>query len=650
MMILDLHDIYCRDGNGGFFVNEDKARKVFSQFDNTREIFVTSSVLPIGARIIPEEVFLKADEPFIYKHYEYITLDSEVFRNNTNIEFVVLAENISEIGAYAFSKCINLKEIVLPDTQILINAFAFENCKSLKNISLPDTTNYIHTGTFKNCTSLEYLYVPEGCMGIDDYAFANCTSLRKIFLPKSLSYIGESAFLGCVNLEEICGGENIDVISDFAFFGCAKLKNFPFNPNTRKISDSAFGLCPSSKPHFICTHAQAYENGIVKIPDGTICLTDSSVINPNGEKWKCVQLPESVRNITRNAFKYEETGFFDEVNEKANILESLPEKMNMPQKYFHRKTPFDYEMAFLLAKTVWSDYVTFADYEAVILNQDNEFAQTSAQGELNCYCNEHLKNLLAHTDNSPKQLENIVRYAAVYISQIDRELIDKLKQRAIKNDAKDALRILHKYCINDVRRSLNPDIDFCFNHLEPYKAEHCEEYAHLDYELHYKDSNECVPDTVLKSVLYAYSGQLRDYCFEYNIKNVPPIVKNKYADMLAESFDETEFGCVLDSLLFSSFSDSLKYMIPIFRFADIQLLKRSIKIYQSYGGIRKELVKFYIDSALKLNESEGIEELIEEFKASKWYNGEEGEDEDTDYSDDDSVWGDITKYEESESL
>ena len=209
MMILDLHDIYCRDGNGGFFVDEDKARKVFSQFDNTREIFVKSSVLPIGARIIPEEAFLKADEPFIYKHYEYITLDSEVFRNNINIEFVVLDENISEIGEYAFSNCINLKEIVLPDTQILINAFAFENCKSLKSIFLPDTTNYIHTGTFKNCTSLEYLYVPEGCMGIDDNVFENCTSLKKIFLPKSLSYIGKYAFLGCVNLEEISGGENI---------------------------------------------------------------------------------------------------------------------------------------------------------------------------------------------------------------------------------------------------------------------------------------------------------------------------------------------------------------------------------------------------------------------------------------------------------
>ena len=142
---------------------------------------------------------------------------------------------------------------------------------------------------------------------------------------------------------------------------------------------------------------------------------------------------------------------------------------------------------------------------------------------------------------------------------------------------------------------------------------------------------------VLKSVLYAYSGQLRNYFFDYNIKNIPPIVKNKYADMLAENFDKTEFGCVLDDLQFSSFSDSLKYLIPICRFADIQLLKRSIENYQSYGGIRKELVKFYIDSALKLNESEGIEELIEEFRASKWYNGEE----DTDYSDkDDSEWFD----------
>lgn len=319
----------------------------------------------------------------------------------------------------------------------------------------------------------------------------------------------------------------------------------------------------------------------------------------------------------------------------------------MPKRYFRRRTPFDYKMAFLLAKTIWKNYVTFADYEAVILYQNDDFAQQFARDELNSYCEEHLKNLLAHTDNSPIQLEHIACYAAAYVSEINRPLIEKLESRAIRYNAANALSILNKYCLNDVQRKLNEDVDFCFRYLEPYKADTCV-YLDKPFCVRYKNSNEYVPDIVVKSVFYAYFKQFNSYNLELNI-DFNPSVKNIYADSIAEKFDRESFSEALDSLVNPYTAISAKYLVLICRYADIDMLEvytECLKLIRWANPSAKETLLMYLDSALKLNEFEGIEEFIKDFKSSRWFNSDEDYDNDAYYETgyDEVLNGDGTEY------
>lgn len=326
-----------------------------------------------------------------------------------------------------------------------------------------------------------------------------------------------------------------------------------------------------------------------------------------------MELPESVRNISSFAFSDEQRYSSGYALQKLKIYNSLPDRMNMPKNFFRQKTPFDYKMAFLLTKTLWQDYITFTDFEAVILYQDNSYAQKTACAELNCYCNEHLKNLLSNTDNSPIQLEHIAGYASAYISKIDRPLIEKLKSRADEYNAVNALSILNKYCFNDDERSINEDIDFCFKYLEPYKADTFEKLRRVKSVL-YKSGDEYVPDIVLKSVLYAYLCQFDEDNFDYGL-GFASFSKNRYADSLVEKFDRKSFTDLLQYLCENNLF-VYDYMLPICRYADIDTLKKYIidldfDVYV-YAG-QKETVKMYLSAALKLNESAEIKALIKNF-------------------------------------
>lgn len=647
MFTLDLKDIYNSGCYEEPYFDFEKAAKIYEQYSKQKEIFVTSSILGKSSTTAPTGMSFDrfpCQPPIMVN--EDAELKENVFTNNSKIELVILDDNITSLDKSAFENCINLKEVVMSSEIKYMGDYAFKNCSNLKSLQLSNDDEIPYTipeGAFQNCTSLEYLYIPEGCQVIWQNAFANCTSLKKIYLPKSLKTIADSAFLGCTNLEEVCGGENIEEIKDFAFFGCRKLTDFPFSIKLSDIADNAFGSSSVSVPYFICTKAES-EYNFLSIPNGVKTLLNHSAVNPNGENWLWVELPETVRNIASEAFKSEGSFPFSRWKE---ILQSLPKEMNMPKRYFRRRTPFDYKMAFLLAKTIWKNYVTFADYEAVILYQNDEFAQQFARDELNSYCEEHLKNLLAHTDNSPIQFEHIACYAAAYVSEINRPLIEKLESRVIRYNAANALSILNKYCLNDVQRELDEDVEFCFRFLEPYKADTCV-FLDKPFCVRYKNSNEYVPDIVVKSVFYAYFKQFSSYNLELNI-NFTPSVKNKYADKLAEKFDRESFSEALDSLINPYTPMSTKYLVLICRYADVDMLETYtdyFKFIRWENPSVKETLLMYLDSALKLNESEGIDEFIEGFKSSRWFNDEETDDNDmyfeTGY--DEVLNGDGTEY------
>jgi len=206
-----------------------------------------------------------------------------VFKKNTNIEYVECPDTLTTIGANAFAGCSGLKEVKLneglttignnafsgagfggktetqatvygtltiPSTVTSIGAYAFENSiylkevvfengetesldygynlgnqrmftgsKNLKKVTLPDRATVIPYEAFKNCTALEEVYLGKNVQTIETGVFNGCASLESVECPETLNTIEESAFSGCSGLKEVKLNEGLTTIGNYAFSG-----------------------------------------------------------------------------------------------------------------------------------------------------------------------------------------------------------------------------------------------------------------------------------------------------------------------------------------------------------------------------------------------------------------------------------------------
>ena len=123
----------------------------------------------------------------------------EAFGNCYALEYVKLADSVTEIGGYAFDECSSLKRVVISENSNLqtIKAKSFFACTSLEAFYLPDSMETItgqsssNHGAFVKCTSLyfvnspneltrpEVYYFPENLKNVEYEAFKNCNSINK---------------------------------------------------------------------------------------------------------------------------------------------------------------------------------------------------------------------------------------------------------------------------------------------------------------------------------------------------------------------------------------------------------------------------------------------------------------------------------------
>ena len=110
------------------------------------------------------------------------------------IENVIIEEELTNIGSYAFSRCSSLKNINMPKGIIYIGSFAFYHCSSIKSIEIPETVRTINQSTFNGCSSLENIMIPQSITSIEREAFAGCSKLKNVIIPEAVKEIGEQAF------------------------------------------------------------------------------------------------------------------------------------------------------------------------------------------------------------------------------------------------------------------------------------------------------------------------------------------------------------------------------------------------------------------------------------------------------------------------
>ena len=169
---------------------------------------------------------------------DYDSDDSPATQKKDSVKKVVIEDDVTSIGDYAFWNCSNLTSITIPDSVTIIGNSAFNACSSLTSLTIPNSVTSIGEGAFYACSSLTSITIPNSVTSIGEGAFYACSSLTSITIPDSVTRIGDYAFKNCSNLTSITIPDSVTSIGNSAFYGCSSLKTISLScKSTLKKSD-----------------------------------------------------------------------------------------------------------------------------------------------------------------------------------------------------------------------------------------------------------------------------------------------------------------------------------------------------------------------------------------------------------------------------
>ncbi len=141
-----------------------------------------------------------SSNPMEYASHFYLRNNNNEWEDLKSLEEIIIPNEITAIGQYAFSYCSNLKNITIPDSVTSIGQHAFFECSSLISAILPKDLTTIENYLFFNCSNLTDIIIPVNVTGIGTSAFYGCSSFTDIIIPSSITRIGTTAFSGCSSL------------------------------------------------------------------------------------------------------------------------------------------------------------------------------------------------------------------------------------------------------------------------------------------------------------------------------------------------------------------------------------------------------------------------------------------------------------------
>ena len=154
------------------------------------------------------------------------------------IDYIVINEEVSYIGSYAFSKFSELGNVKIPSTCQGIGQKAFYNCDKLYEVSLWGNVDY---KAFAYCDRLTNVTVNGNCDHIGEAAFYDCEKLR--FVDLTANRIEKAAFCYCYEMEQITINEGCTFIGNEAFYCCYDLKKLLLPSTISTIEREAFYYC-----------------------------------------------------------------------------------------------------------------------------------------------------------------------------------------------------------------------------------------------------------------------------------------------------------------------------------------------------------------------------------------------------------------------
>ena len=181
--------------------------------------------------------------PMYYSHNFYI--------NDQEIKDLVIPNNVTTIGGYAFYGCSSLTSVTIPNSVTTIGGYAFYGCSSLTSVTI--NSDAIVNKTYSNSSNISDIFgsqvteyiIGDDVKGIGKSAFASCSSLTSVTIGSGVMRIGEWGFYDCSSLTSVTIGNSVMSIGNWAFLGCSSLISVTIPNSVTSIETSAFSGCSS---------------------------------------------------------------------------------------------------------------------------------------------------------------------------------------------------------------------------------------------------------------------------------------------------------------------------------------------------------------------------------------------------------------------
>jgi len=223
------------------------------------------------------------------------------YSERTNINQVVIGNNVTTIGGYAFRDCDSLTSIDIPNNVTTIEMYAFSYCDSLTSVSLGNSLTTIGDYAFRDCESLTCISLGNSVTTIGDFAFYACDSLTSIDIPDSVTTIGDWAFCTCDSLTSVSLGNSATTFGRGAFVSCYSLTSISADNNNPYYTSVNGVLFNKAKTALVCYPAGKTATSY-DIPSSVTTIGDYAF--RDCESLTCISLGNSVTTIGNYAFSY----------------------------------------------------------------------------------------------------------------------------------------------------------------------------------------------------------------------------------------------------------------------------------------------------------------------------------------------------------
>lgn len=256
---------------------------------------------------------ISSNQTFFDNNHKFTTVLGDYFRDCTGLRSIILPDNITEVGNYAFYCCSNLEYVYMPDGVRVIGNSAFASNSRLNQVDIPNGIVRIGNDAFAYCNALKEFHLPLDLETIGDRAFYS-SGLRSIEITDRVSSIGQAA-LASSYLKDIyvCeGSEQFSSIDGVLYdrdgktlFFCpyGKTGTYAIPEGTTTIQSAAFKNSSLS---------------IISIPASCTKIGSAAFYNSNISQ---ISLPEGVKTIEANTFEECSNLLYVELPSTIEIIE-----------------------------------------------------------------------------------------------------------------------------------------------------------------------------------------------------------------------------------------------------------------------------------------------------------------------------------------